>query len=259
MEFLLALQFLTRIPVNIRGTVTEQKIARSMAYYPLVGLLVGALAALLHLLLSNITAGMVADLASIALLVLITGNLHLDGLMDTADGLGSGKPREQMLEIMRDSRVGSHGVVAGILTLLSKVVLLSQIPAEHKFTVLLLFPVVGRWSMVCAATLYPYARSQGVGTFTAYQGKRELIIASLITLILLAYFLRLGSIFLAVSVLVGTVLFGAYMMRRVGGMTGDLFGAINESIELLALFVLLLSLSNNIFPLHFSFFTFSLL
>ncbi len=242
MEFLLALQFLTRIPVNIRGTVTEQKIARSMAYYPLVGLLVGACAALLHLLLSNITAVVVADLASVALLVIITGNMHLDGLMDTADGLGSGKPTERMLEIMRDSRVGAHGVVAGVLMLLAKVVLLGQILPDHKFVVLLLFPVVARWSMVYAATVYRYARTEGLGAFTAYLGKRELLMASVITLAIVFYFLRLEGLILAAAALAGAVLLGYYLKRRVGGMTGDLFGAMNEGIEVLALFVLSLLL-----------------
>lgn len=242
MEFLLALQFLTRIPVHIRGTVTEQKIARSMVYYPLVGLFVGAAAALLHLLLSEVAAVAVADLASIVLLIVITGNMHLDGFMDTADGLGSGKPRERMLEIMRDSRVGAHGVVAGILIILAKVVLLGQIPSEHKFTVLLLFPVVARWSMVYVATVYRYARTQGLGTFTAFLGKRELLMASLITLAIVFYLLRLEGLFLVGSALAGTVLIGVYLVRRVGGMTGDLFGAVNESNEVLALFVLTLLL-----------------
>ena len=242
MEFLLALQFLTRIPIHIRGTVTEQKIARSMAYYPLVGLIVGAAAALLHLVLSNIAAGAIADLASVALLVVITGNMHLDGLMDTADGLGSGKPRERMLEIMRDSRVGAHGVVAGVLILLAKVVLLGQIPHDHKFTVILLFPVVARWSMVYAATIYRYGRTQGLGAFTAYLGKRELLIASAIVLAIIFYLLRLEGLYLAAAALAGTALLAAYLMRRVGGMTGDLFGAINEGVEVLVLFVMSLLL-----------------
>jgi len=242
LEFLLALQFLTRIPINIRGTVTEQKIARSMAYYPLVGLFVGALAALLHFLISLITATVVADLASIALLVVITGNMHLDGLMDTADGLGSGKPRERMLEIMRDSRVGSHGVVAAVLTLLAKVALLGQIPPEHKFTVLLLFPVFSRWSMVYAATIYRYARAQGLGSFIAYLSKYELIMASLITLAIALSLIRLNGLILAAAAVVGAVLLGYYLVRRVGGMTGDLFGAMNEGIEVLSLFILVLLL-----------------
>ena len=240
MSFLLAVQFLTRIPVTVRGTVTEQQLARSMAYYPLVGLLLGVLAALLHLLLVRFTAVAVADSAAVALLVLLTGNMHLDGLMDTADGIWSGRPREQMLEIMRDSRVGSHAVAAGILVLLAKIILLGQIPPDFKITALLLFPVLGRWSIVYAAAIYPYARSQGLGGFTAYLGKWQLVFASAVTVALSYYFLQTAGLILCGTVLLGAVLLAAYLARRVGGMTGDLFGAVNELMEVLALFVLLL-------------------
>lgn len=243
LEFLLALQFLTRIPINIRGEVTEKRIARSMAYYPLVGLLLGGAAALLHLLLSLFAPAAVADLAIIVLLVVITGNMHLDGLMDTADGLGSGKPRDKMLEVMRDSRVGSHGVVAGILILLAKLILLGQLAPAHKLTALILFPALARWSMVYAATVYPYVRSRGLGSFTAFLGKGELAIASAITFGALFYLLRMDGLILVAAALVGTVILCAYLVRRVGGMTGDLFGAVNESIEVLTLFVLILLLS----------------
>lgn len=242
MGFLLALQFLTRIPVHQRSAVTERQLARSMAYYPLVGLLLGGAAALLHLLLVRFTAAAVADLAAVALLVLLTGNIHLDGLMDTADGIWSGRPREQMLEIMRDSRVGSHAVTAGILVLLAKIIILGQIPPDAKTAALLLFPVLGRWSMVYAATIHPYARSQGLGSFTAYLGKWQLIFASAVTVAVSYYLLQTAGLMLCGAVLAGAVLLAAYLVRRVGGMTGDLFGAVNELMEVLALFILLLIL-----------------
>src|SRR5689334_10415915 len=117
-NLLLALQFLTRIPVTIRGDVSAEDMARSMALFPLVGLLIGALAAGLHTLASFAFAPSVCDLIAIIFVIAITGNLHGDGLMDTADGFFSGKPRERMLEIMHDSRAGAHGVMAGACLLL---------------------------------------------------------------------------------------------------------------------------------------------
>jgi len=243
-EFLLALQFLTRIPVPLRCAVTERQLARSMAYYPLVGLLLGGAAVLLHLLVARFAAAPVADLAAVTLLVLLTGNMHLDGLMDTADGIWSGRPREQMLEIMRDSRVGSHAVAAGILVLLAKIILLGQISPAARTAALLLFPVLGRWSIVYAATIHPYARSHGLGRFTASLGKWQLLFASAVTLALSYYLLQTAGLILCGAVLLGAVLLAAYLARRVGGMTGDLLGAVNELMEVLALIVLLLLQKN---------------
>lgn len=145
MEFLLAVQFLTKIPVTVRGSVDEKRLACSMAFFSLVGFLLGTSAAALHALTALVFGPPVCNLAALAFLIIITGNLHADGLMDAADGLFSGKPRERMLEIMRDSRVGSHGVTAGILVLLAKFVLLGQMPAVMQGVSLILATTSGRW------------------------------------------------------------------------------------------------------------------
>lgn len=114
LEFLLALQFLTRVPVAIRSPVGERQLAWAMAYFPLVGLLLGSFTAAIYTLLSFVLAAPVCDLISLGFLSIITGNMHVDGLMDAADGLSSGKQREVVLAIMRDSRVGSHGAMAAV-------------------------------------------------------------------------------------------------------------------------------------------------
>lgn len=231
-----------------------------MIYYPVVGLFIGGLAALVQLLFSFIFAAPVADLAAIVFLVIFTGNLHLDGLMDTADGLFSGKPPQEALQIMRDSRVGSHGVVAGFLLLLAKFVLLTQVPLLFKPVVLFLMPLFGRWSLVYAAALFPYLRKeQGAGSFTRHVGKRELALASAFSLIaytfILIPFLSLSAPSRAISflpaplltkalllpflVLAGTAALGYYLFKKLGGMTGDTMGAMNEGTELLFLLLAL--------------------
>ncbi len=265
MEFLLAVQFLTRLPVNIKGKVEEKNIARAMAYFPLVGLLLGLLAAVFHALASAVVAEAVADLLVITLLVVITGNLHGDALMDTVDGIFSGRPRERMLEIMRDSRVGSHGVMAGVLLILFKFVLFGQFSQDtaglllsDKALALILIPVMGRWAQVFGATLYPYARSGsggGVGSFTDHVGRREILLASATVLaaalILVGLYdfwlsgtmaalltgLVKGGI-LAGAVLAGTAGLARYFAGKLGGMTGDTLGAMNELIEVLSMIVL---------------------
>lgn len=240
MEFLLAVQFLTKIPVTVRGIVDEKRMARSMAFFSLVGLLIGAGAAALQALTSLVFPPPVCSLAALAFLVIITGNLHGDGLMDTADGLFSGKPRERMLEIMRDSRVGSHGVTAGVLVLLAKFVLLGQMPQTAQGVALILATASGRWSQVYGAALYPYARSAGgTGNFTAHVGYRELFYNSLTVLLLTISLLRFHGFILLIAVLAGTALLEWYIARRIGGITGDTLGAANECIEVLTLAVLL--------------------
>lgn len=257
MGFLLALQFLTRIPVTVRGAVTDEAKARSMAYFPLVGLLLGAAAAAVYTLASFVLPAAVNNLVVITFLVLVTGNMHGDGLMDAADGLFSGRQREGMLEIMKDSRVGSHGVMAGLLSVLFKLVLLGQFPVwADKAAALIVAAVLGRWALVYSAAMYPYARTGGgTGIFTAGVGRRELAWASLTalaaTVLLFGIAGGLADIIFQEGALAGTVkgmvlaaaaLSGAaalsrYISGRLGGMTGDTYGAVNECIEVLALTV----------------------
>lgn len=261
MEFILALQFLTAIPVSIRGRVEDRNLARSMAYYPLVGLILGIIAALMYALISLKLPGPVSNLAVIVLMVMITGNLHLDGLMDTVDGIYSGRPRERILEIMKDSRVGSHGVVAGVLTLLAKYTLLWQIPHQTMLFTLVIVPALGRWSQVYGSAMFSYARAEGgTGTFTDMVGKRELFWSSVTVLAAIVIGFLLQSGFLTVAVLnkevvvtalvrsgalAGTVFvctagLGRYISGKLGGLTGDTYGAINECVEVVSLLALLI-------------------
>lgn len=241
MEFLLALQFLTRVPVTMKQQVEDRNLGRAMAYFPIIGMLLGLLLAAAHGLFSLFFAPSAADLGAIILLTVVTGNMHLDGLMDTADSFFSGKPRERVLEIMKDSRVGSHGVTAGCLALLSKLVLLGQLPQEGKVWALILFPTLGRWAQVYAAALYPYVRAgqgNGKSNFTHYVGKREVVLASAFTLPAIILVLGLKGVWLAGVAFTGAAFFGWYVSKRIGGITGDILGAMNEWIEVLSLIAL---------------------
>lgn len=211
-----------------------------MAYFSLVGLLLGACAAALYKLTSLVFAPPVCILFALVFLIMITGNLHGDGLMDTADGLFSGKPRERMLEIMKDSRVGSHGVTAGVIVLLTKFVLLGQMPVALQGTALMLAATLGRWSQVYGAAFYDYARpSGGTGSFTAYVGFREIIFNSLTAVALAIFLLKLHGLILLAAALAGTALLDWYIAERIGGITGDTLGATSECIEVLTLVTML--------------------
>lgn len=248
MEFLLALQFLTRIPVTVRGNVEEKNLARSMAYYPVVGLLLGILTAAVYIILSQFFSPPVCDLFAVAFTVFITGNMHADALMDTADGFFSGKPKDRILEIMKDSRVGSHGVIAGCLDLLFKFVLLGQIPPDAKLASLVLVPALGRWSLVYGSAVYDYARSGGgTGTFTDLVGRRELAWASVTVITAGLFLLNLPGFILTACAFAGSVLLGRYINKKIGGVTGDTLGAMNECIEVLTLALMPLLLKLNLF------------
>lgn len=246
LEFLLALQFLTMIPITVRGKVDESNLARCMAWFPLVGLILGVTAALVYWVLSEFLPGSVCDLFIVLFIVVITGNMHGDGLMDTVDGIFSGRPRERILEIMKDSRVGSHGVAAGVFDILARFVLLGQIPAGIKVAALIIIPVLGRWAQVYGAVIYPYARAEGgTGSFADKVGRRELLWASVTVLAaVIAAFGGVGLFWQGVAVVLGTMAgiawSGRYISRKLGGLTGDTYGAMNEFAEITALVVMLI-------------------
>lgn len=239
MEFLLAVQFLTIIPVKITGKIDDRKMARSMAFFSFVGMLIGSFAAALQVVSSSYFSLQAACLFSIVFLVAITGNLHGDGLMDTADGLLSGRPKEKTLEIMRDSRVGAHGVMAGIIDILGKYVLLTQLPAGTQWAALILSVSIGRWAQVYGAAKYPYARTEGgTASFTSFVGYREMILNSLTIIILTIAIMKIRGFILLGVVLLGIFLMGRYIYRKLGGITGDTLGAMSETAEVLTLIIL---------------------
>ncbi len=255
MEFLLAVQFLTMIPITVRGKVDELNLARSMAWFPLVGLILGVLAALIYSIISMVLPRPVCDLFIVLFMVMVTGNMHGDGLMDTVDGIFSGRPREKILDIMKDSRVGSHGVAAGVFDILARFVMLMQLPESVKIVTLILIPVLGRWAQVFGAAVYPYARKEGgTGGFADKVGRRELFWASAtvlgtVTAASVGFNSSPGlSILEWLNVILGTlaaiILIGRYIARKIGGLTGDTYGAMTEMAEIIALVMILIVLGS---------------
>ena len=241
--FLLALQFLTRLPITISRIADDRVMARSMSYFALIGLLIGGAAAGLHYLLYQGFSPAMANLGAIIFIIFVTGNLHGDGLMDTADGIFSGRSRDRMLEIMRDSRVGSHGVMAGVLVVLLKFTLLGEMDRTSQMMALVLAPTLGRWAQVYGAAFYAYARNNSAtASFTSHVGWRELAANSIVVLGLGLALLKTHGLILLGVVLIGTILFHGFIKSKLGGITGDTLGAANEFIELLTFLVIALLL-----------------
>ena len=181
MRLLAALQFLTVIPLPKRRKFSSEELGRAIAYFPLVGVLIGLVLAGLNWVLSWLLPVAVVKTLLLVGLVLISGALHLDGFIDTFDGITGSKPREKRLEIMTDSHAGAIGVVTVILLILAKYSALSTITTP--LSVLLLMPVLSRWIAVCAIYSFPYARQTGMGLMFK-QGARwyHLAMATVISL-----------------------------------------------------------------------------
>jgi adenosylcobinamide-GDP ribazoletransferase len=232
-----AFAFLTRLPVWA-GPLREGDLGRSVAFFPLVGLILGLVLTGLGFALQGVLAPTLLALLGVALLALMTGGLHLDGVADLFDAVGGGRgDRARMLQIMRDSRIGAHGAAALVLVLLAKVLALAQVIERRDFAAVLLFPTIGRWAVVPAIVLLPYARPEGLGrAFNGEARARELVIATVLLAVAVAALgLRLAVPAAAAGLVV--MLFGSWLRWRLGGLTGDAYGAAVELGEVTALFV----------------------
>lgn len=229
---LTALGFLTALPVPRAGELKPGALARSLASFPLVGLLVGALLVALDLaLLAVLPVGVRAALLIVAVVALTRG-LHLDGLMDCCDGLFGGFTPERRLAIMRDSRVGAFGVLGAVAILLLRYSGVVALGGAWLLPGLLLPPLLGRWAMVLAMVAYPYGRAEGLGAaFKAAAGWRHLVLATIAAAILgAALWWPWGAAGPLVAALVAVPV-ARFMLGRLPGLTGDCYGAINELVE----------------------------
>lgn len=239
--FPLALTFLTVLPWRGLGQVGPQDLARSMFWFPWVGLILGLgfWGALLGL--QSIFTPAAAAALLLTLTVLATRGLHLDGLADTVDGLGGGQSPQEMLAIMKDSRLGAFGAVSLFLALLLKFTFFLAWAEKGAAVGLILYPVLSRWSMVFLAYLSPYARPEGgLGqAMTTGVSGRVLLGATLSALVLALLSARISGLFLLAAAGVTVWLLSLYFQKRLGGITGDVLGAANEVLEILVLMGLL--------------------
>lgn len=241
MGFWVAVQFLTIFPTPLHRELKEEEIGSSLTYFPLIGLGIGLILSGLDLGLRLLLPFSVVNALLLITLVVLTGALHLDGFIDACDGVITGRTSEERLTIMRDSRTGAFGVIGAFLLLLIKYVALASISGELRMPGLWLMPALARWTMVGAIFFFPYARSSGMGlAFKQGATKLRLIIAT--TIALVASLVLLKGLGLAVMLSLGLIIFGIakYLHSRLGGLTGDSYGAINEVAEATVLLLLIL-------------------
>jgi len=237
-RLVLAMQFMTRLPIPIEIDVEKREFYRTASYFPVVGIVIGSILSLLYFALKNFFSREIVMTFIVAFSYVLTGAMHIDGLSDTFDGLFSNKDKSKMLEIMRDSRLGTNGVLAAIFIVVLKILFLTNIHENITLTALLITPIIGRLSIVFSMMISKSARGgEGLGGLMLGKvGIREFAIAFVIS-IATSYFILPLAVFvkiLTISLFV-TYIVSKYISLRIGGMTGDTLGAVNELAELTAL------------------------
>jgi len=232
---LAAIQFLTVIPFPKSFTGGEKELEKCMPFFPVVGLLIGIVIAAFDHVMGFIFPQLPASVMTVIAMTCISGGLHMDGLADTADGFFSARPRERVLEIMRDSRTGVMGVLAVVFVIILKVSVLISLFPPIRPGIIVLMPLAGRCSFVVMMTALPYVRREG-GLATAFGvGKSWLNVLWTSAFLLAAGWLAGHWMGLAASfsALLMAALFSVYCFRKIGGYTGDTLGAGCEITEII--------------------------
>ncbi len=238
-RLILAIQFLTIVPIKKGLALDKGDLAGAMAFFPVVGAMQGACLAALDYGLSGILPQTVVSAILLAALALFNGGLHLDGFADTVDGLAGGVVADERLRIMRDSSVGALAVVALILLILIKFLSINELNGEPRTAVIVIFPVIGKWCMVLLSCLAPPARKDGLGASFAANSYSTLVVATGLTVGASWLVLGLGSLAVMGVMGVWTYLTAIFFKRKLGGVTGDVFGFHSELSEGLTLILFL--------------------
>jgi adenosylcobinamide-GDP ribazoletransferase len=227
---LAALQFLTIAPPFVRRPFTPAELGRAVAYFPLVGLGIGGLLFALDCGLQKIWPLGVVVALDLSVWIVLTGALHWDGLLDTCDGLFGGHNAQERLRIMKDEHVGAFAVLGGIMLILVKYAALMA--SADRMQSLLLAPLLGRWGMSLAVVFCPYARAEGLGrAMKDHAGWREVFLATFLVFFAAAMMATEQSLLAIALAGIVTLVVAVFSLGRLPGLTGDIYGAICESVE----------------------------
>ncbi|MGY5956384.1 adenosylcobinamide-GDP ribazoletransferase [Kosakonia sp. BK9b] len=242
--FFATLSFISRLPVPgrcVQGLDVADYV-RGIVTFPLVGVLLGALSGGVLVVLQPWCGAPLAALFAVLTLALLTGGFHLDGLADTCDGVFSARRREKMLEIMRDSRLGTHGGLALVFVLVAKILVLSELQLRDSAMIASLAAAcaVGRGGSVLLMFGHRYAREEGLGNlFIGKVSGKDTLITLILTALIVAGLLGGKGVVALLVTLAALFLLGLLLKRTLGGQTGDTLGAAIELGELIFLLVLL--------------------
>ncbi len=232
--FFAAFRFLTILPISWQGEQDGKYFQGSLYFFAPIGGLIGLVAGAVYLLLGPLFPMAVLAAFMVIFLGLFSGFLHFDGLADTFDGFFSSRPRERILEIMRDSRIGAMGVIGIIGVMMLKFAALSSLEPRGFLASLCLMPIAGRAAIVLSMALLPYARKEkGLGSMFYSDNCLPAAVWTFLFLTLCSSLLGLQAALLIGGVTIATVLtFSLWCKRVIGGATGDTLGAVCEITEM---------------------------
>jgi adenosylcobinamide-GDP ribazoletransferase len=233
-----AIRFLTVVPIPFGRAGSPEAVGRSQAYFPLVGLGLGLALVGVDQGLERVLPDAPRAWLVVLALAALSGGMHLDGLADSADGLlgAGGRTPEARLAIMRDARVGAYGALALIAVLFLKWSALLSLSHGLRAEALLLAPCLGRATIIVGAWAFPYARPAGLGLAVhRAAGRVPLCVSSTVALAVAGALLGWGGLVIAVAVIATALATGAWASRRLGGVTGDIHGALVEVSEAVTL------------------------
>ncbi len=235
-ELSLAIGFLTILPVIDNRRASEDAVAASFEWFPLVGFVLGLALSGEDVILSYAFGQVTRSVLVVLSLTVISGAVHLDGLADTADALGAGRDRDRALEILRDSRIGTFGGVAIFFDLILKILALSTLGGQARYFALILAPGLARYAMVMVGRRIDYLRSGGAGSTLLADARgwprRKFVFILPVIFVLAAKFQGAKALAIAIAVVIAMRWF---YRRWLGGVTGDLIGACGELVEIAVL------------------------
>jgi len=239
-SFLLALRFLTILPLGRGRAVSEVEITRAVSFFPLAGALQGLVLLGVYYLLGGVFGGFLLSAILVMILALSNGGFHLDGFMDTVDGLACGGGAERRLKVMSDPSAGAVGVVFTVLLLILKVSVIAAMPAEVMGVAVFLWPIAGRWSVVPLAYWSTYARpGGGLGRAVTEAKALECSVATGLGLAFAYYFMGTWAVPVFAVMAVEAYMVSLLFRSRLGGVTGDVFGFQAEVSEVFFLLLFL--------------------
>jgi len=235
-SFLLALKFLTRLPVRLDAAPPDL-LAQSPRWYPAAGVVIGVIVGLVQVGAALIWPPLVAAILSTGVGIVLTGALHEDGFADTCDGLGGGRTKEHALDIMRDSRIGSYGALGLILMLAGKIAIVAALPAGAVFWVLIAGHAISRGSMLWVMQVLTYVRTEGAGIAVSRlqppEGVRVAGVTCGLAVLPLAFVLPVSAVVLGlVGLVAGHIALRRRFEAKLGGYTGDCLGATQQASEI---------------------------
>ncbi|EPY6431590.1 adenosylcobinamide-GDP ribazoletransferase [Clostridium sporogenes] len=241
-DFLLMIQFFTRIPVNKNLQCEKENFRRGAFFLPVVASIIGGMEFLIYLGLKNFLPPNVIIVLLLLFTAMITGGLHMDGLADTCDGFFSLRDKQRIIEIMKDSRIGSYGTIALIIDLLLKYQLLYSLVLKGYSIAIVLAPIIGKISILFLCLSKRTAKKNGSGNiFIGNMSKTIIFSITIIILMISTYFLGVkATITPFIGVLLITYLVYLLCLNKINGLTGDTLGACNELGEITYLLILLM-------------------